>query len=215
MNTDMIAYYRERAKEYEKLYYKPERQEVLKQAANILQEIFNGMSLLEIACGTGFWTDKVAATAKSITATDINEAVLNIAQTKTYKPATVNFECRDMYSVDGIAYDGLFGGFIWSHIRLEEVSAFVSTMNKHVEKGGTIVFMDNIYVEGSNSPITRTDARGNTYQTRTLENGAQYEVLKNFPTKEYLINLIKGEADEIKYYNLEYYWILEYKTRAK
>jgi SAM-dependent methyltransferase len=213
MNSDMVEYYRERAKEYEKLYYKPERQEVLQNAANILQEIFQSIDVLEIACGTGYWTEKIATTARSITATDINEAVLDIAKDKTYTPAAVSFERRDMYSSDGKAYNGLFGGFIWSHIKLEEVNAFIIVMNSRVRAGGTVVFMDNIYVEGSNSPISRTDSAGNTYQTRTLENGAQYEVLKNFPTEEFLISMLKDTAEELTYYNLGYYWIVKYRAK--
>lgn len=39
MNTDLVLYYKDRAEEYEKIYSKPERQEDLKSAATILQEI--------------------------------------------------------------------------------------------------------------------------------------------------------------------------------
>jgi hypothetical protein len=37
MNKDLVEYYKERAKEYELIYAKPERQEDLKKAAEILQ----------------------------------------------------------------------------------------------------------------------------------------------------------------------------------
>lgn len=60
MNTDIISYYKDRAKEYEKKYSKPERQEDLKSIATILQEIFADKQVLEIACGTGYWTEKIA-----------------------------------------------------------------------------------------------------------------------------------------------------------
>ena len=42
--------------------------------------------------------------------------------------------------------------------------------------------LDNKYVKGSSTPISRTDAHGNTYQTRPLKDGSTHEVLKNFPS---------------------------------
>ena len=44
-----------------------------------------------------------------------------------------------------------------------------------------MLIVDNRYVEGSNSRVTREDEQGNTYQRRQLDNGAEFEVLKNFP----------------------------------
>lgn len=46
MNKDMVAYYRERAEEYEKKYIKPERQDDLVSATVRLQEIFAGKEVL-------------------------------------------------------------------------------------------------------------------------------------------------------------------------
>jgi ubiquinone/menaquinone biosynthesis C-methylase UbiE len=60
MNTDIVSYYKGRSKEYERIYSKPERQEDLKSATTILQEIFAGKQVLEIACETGYWTEKIA-----------------------------------------------------------------------------------------------------------------------------------------------------------
>lgn len=214
MNTDLVAYYKERAKEYEKLYYKPERQERLQKATTILQQIFADTDLLEIACGTGYWTEKIAASARSITATDINEAVLEVARAKTYTPATVCFDSRDMYALEKNCYNALFGGFIWSHIKLEELPAFINTVDNYIEPGGTIVFMDNIYVAGSNLPVTETDSMGNTYQTRRLEDGSEHRVLKNFPAEELIRNMIRPYAAETEYYDMEYYWMVRYTKRS-
>jgi ubiquinone/menaquinone biosynthesis C-methylase UbiE len=89
MNSDLVSYYKDRAKEYEKLYSKPERQEDLKNSATILQEIFADKQVIEIACGTGYWTEKIAATATSIFATDINESVIDIAKKKDFSSKQV------------------------------------------------------------------------------------------------------------------------------
>ena len=58
------------------------------------------------------------------------------------------------------------------------------------------MFLDNNYVEGSSTPIARRDSDGNTFQKRTLEDGAEFEVLKNFPTGTELCASVNGTADD-------------------
>lgn len=211
MNTDMISYYKDRAVEYEKIYTKPERQADLLKATEILQSFFTGKDVMEIACGTGYWTERIATVANSILATDINEAVLNIARLKTYTNATVEFNAADMYTLPpNKKYQSLFGGFIWSHVKLQELDLFVNTINRLVPPGSTIVFMDNNYVTGSSLPVASKDELGNTYQLRNLENGTTHSVIKNFPSEKFIRNVLNGKATEIEFINLEYYWILKY-----
>ncbi len=216
MNTNLISYYRDRANEYEKIYAKPERQGDLKSAATILQELFADKQVLEIACGTGYWTEKIAERASSMLATDINETVIEIAKQKDFSNKHVSFEIADIYHFpDHKKFESLFGGFIWSHILLQDLDKFLSTVNSLVAPGGTVVFMDNHFVEGSNHPITKQDDQGNTYQTRKLEDNSTHLVLKNFPTEIFLRDTLKDMADDFQFFNLEYYWIICYTTKAK
>lgn len=187
MNDNLIKYYQDRAAEYDKIYAKRERQHDLQQAATLLQALFKAKDVLEIACGTGYWTERIAHTARSITATDINEAVLDIARHKTYNHTALNFVQADIYKLDtGKKYESLFGGFIWSHIPLQELGRFIETVNAQVKDAGLVVMMDNIYVEGSNHPIAHTDEYGNTFQDRKLGDGSVHRVLKNFPSADFL-----------------------------
>lgn len=213
MNADIISYYKDRASEYEKIYQKPERQEELALAEQFLQSEFSGAEILEIACGTGFWTERIAVTDRKILATDINDPVIEIAKTKNYPLANVDFQILDIFNFSSaIQHENLFGGFIWSHIKLGELNNFIDSIHSAVEPGGTVVFMDNNYVAGSSVPITQEDEFGNTYQTRTLKNGTLHKVLKNFPTEIFIRQLLAGKASDIAFVNLKHYWILKYKT---
>lgn len=215
MNTNLVSYYKDRAKEYEKIYSKPERQPDLNRATTILQEIFAGKQVLEIACGTGYWTDKIAKTAASVFATDINETVIEVAKKKDLSGKQVSFGIADIYNFsDRNKYETLFGGFIWSHILLQDLDKFLTTVNSLVSPGGTVVFMDNKFVEGSNHPITKTDETGNSFQTRKLEDNTMHLVLKNFPTELFLRQKLKDFSDELKFFNLTYYWIICYTTKT-
>lgn len=211
MNKDLVTYYNDRAFEYEKIYLKPERQEDLIVATAVLQKIFTGNNVLEIACGTGFWTEKITQTANAVLATDINQAVLELAQQKTYPKNNVTFKIEDIYTMSGdTKYDSLFGGFIWSHIKLQDIDNFLAIVKNTVVPGGTIVFMDNNFVESSNHPITSTDIDGNTFQTRKLDNGTTHLVLKNFPTEDFLRTKLSGIATRFEFINLKYFWILTF-----
>lgn len=126
MNTDLVSYYKDRAKEYEKIYSKPERQDELLLAGQILQEIFCNKDVFEIACGTGYWTEKVSKTAHSILVTDVNESVIEIAKSKKYSPAIAEFQIEDIFNfTNADKHESLFGGFIWSHLIMQDLPNFI------------------------------------------------------------------------------------------
>jgi len=212
MNKDMILYYQERAKEYERIYTKPERQEDIKLAAETLKHYFAGKEVLEIACGTGFWTQFIAETAKSVFATDINDTVIDIARAKGL-PKNVQFHVADMYKNHGKQFEELFGGFIFSHILKQDRKIFFEKIRGLISEKGQIVLMDNRYVEGSNHPITETDEIGNTFQTRSLDDGSVHKVLKNFPEEDELRSLVKSFADDVRYVGSEFFWILAFRLK--
>jgi ubiquinone/menaquinone biosynthesis C-methylase UbiE len=214
MNPNLVSYYRDRAREYENIYSKPERQNDLQRFASILREEFSGKKVLEIACGTGYWTEIIAKSAESVFATDINEAVIEIARQKDYTGSKVTFGVADLFNFNpGDTFECVFGGFIWSHIYKQNLDRFLKTVNNLVIPGGRVVFTDNNFVECSNHPITETDNLGNTFQTRKLENGSIHRVLKNFPTESFLKELLTDIATDIQYTNLTYYWIVSYRTK--
>jgi 2-polyprenyl-3-methyl-5-hydroxy-6-metoxy-1,4-benzoquinol methylase len=216
MNTDLIAYYKDRAKEYENIYLKPERQDEIKTTTTLLQNLFADKTVFEIACGTGFWTEKIAETATSVFATDINKSVIEVAEQKSYSKKNVTFDLADIFDLSiKTKYESLFGGFIWSHIKLQDLDKFINAINNSILPGSTVVFMDNNFVEGSNHPITKTDIDGNTFQTRKLADSTTHLVLKNFPTESFLRKKFADVVTDLKLINLKYYWVLTYKTRTE
>ncbi len=102
MNSGIVLYYRERAREYERIYSKPKRQTDLLLAVQILENAFADKDVFEIACGTGYWTEKISVTAKKVLATDINKTVIEIAKSKKYSPAKVYFQTTDIFNLTNI-----------------------------------------------------------------------------------------------------------------
>jgi SAM-dependent methyltransferase len=213
-DVSLIDYYAKRANEYEQIYEKPERQKDLAKLKELFQETCAGQDILEIACGTGYWTQAISQTAKSITATDFNEEVLQIARAKKYG-CKVSFQKADAFNLS-FPQNNFTAGLAaawWSHLRKSEITKFLFQFHRQFSSGALMVFMDNRFVAGSNTPISRTDGEGNTYQLRKLENGNEYEVLKNFPDEKEAKRILADSAIEICWADLQYYWLLTYKLK--
>jgi SAM-dependent methyltransferase len=202
-------YYAERAAEYDEVYRKPERQADLAQLRRLLPPLVAGKRVLEVAAGTGYWTQVLSATAAAITATDLNAETIAIAAQRDYGPARVRMQTADAYRLDAVPgdFDLVFCGFWWSHVRRADIPRFLAGVRERTGPGTGLMLLDNRYVPGSNHPVTRTGPDGDTYQLRELTDGRSYEVLKNFPDRQQLEADLAGAAVGLTWTELEYYWL--------
>ena len=217
MNGSLLEYYGKRAVEYEQVYAKPERQPELAGLTLLLQGLLAGHDVLELACGTGYWTAGIAPVARSVVATDVSPEVLELASQKSYPAGRVRLELADAYAPERIGgrFTAAFAGFWWSHVPRQELPRFLGPLHRRLRSGARVVLCDNRYVEGSSTPVSRTDAAGNTYQRRVLRNGAAYEVLKNFPSPGELDRILGWHgATDIALTELTYYWCVTYRVGA-
>jgi demethylmenaquinone methyltransferase/2-methoxy-6-polyprenyl-1,4-benzoquinol methylase len=207
---ELRTYYGKRAQEYERIYDKPERQAELAWLRERIPKLFARRSVLEVACGTGYWTQYIAPAAKHVYASDINEPVLEIAREKPIAPGKVTFVKGDALTLESLpdGCDAAFAGFWWSHVAKADIARFVENLARKLAPGATVAILDNSYAEGSSTPISRHDADGNTYQMRTLANGERHEVLKNFPSSLELAEAVRPVAREATLESLTYYWLL-------
>ncbi len=215
IEASMVSYYAARAQEYERIYHKPERQQDLRRLRGFAERMFEAAHVFEVACGTGYWTEVLARTATSVLATDINEEVLAVARSKPIDSSKVIFRQEDAYALKVLPrkFDAGFAGFWWSHIPRARLQSFLNGFHRVLAPGARVVFVDNAYVEGSSTAISRVDDRGDTYQMRRLDDGSQHEVLKNFPSEPALRAAVEGMAANVQVEFLQYYWILSYRLR--
>ena len=90
----MQSYYADRAPEYDSIYAKPERQADLRLIEAWLPEVFRGRAVLEIACGTGHWTQLIAPVASEVVALDASPETMQIAKERV-PPGKVEFVVGD------------------------------------------------------------------------------------------------------------------------
>src|ERR1700687_1968580 len=128
-------YYAKRASQYEQVYEKPERQHELEWLRGRIPELFRNRTVLEVACGTGYWTQFIARKAARVYACDINEAVLEIAREKPIAAGRVSFFKADAVTLEGVPgdCDAAFAGFWWSHVKKSELAQFVANLAASVQ----------------------------------------------------------------------------------
>jgi len=210
LESELIDYYRRRAAEYEAIYAKPERQGDLDFLSRHIPERLGTGRVLEIACGTGYWTGPIARTACAVVATDFAEEPMQIARSKLYERGNVAFEVADAYALPESlgSFSAAFAGFWWSHVPRERIGGFVASLHARLEPGARVLLLDNRYVAGNSTPVVEVDAAGNTYQLRTLADGSRFRVLKNYPGASELRDLL---GPTLAYVELDYYWLAEYR----
>ncbi len=214
--ADLARYYACRAAEYDRIYARPERQADLRAIAAVLPAEFADRRVLEIACGTGWWTPHGARDARHWLATDLNPETLAIARTKPL-PDCVRFaeaDAHDLRTVGAGHFDAAFAGFWWSHVAVQQLPEWLGHLHARLMPGAHVVFIDNLYVEGSSTPVHRRDEHGNSFQLRRLEDGSTHEVLKNFPQRDEAEAMLGPVATGVRWSNWEHYWVLAYDLRS-
>jgi demethylmenaquinone methyltransferase/2-methoxy-6-polyprenyl-1,4-benzoquinol methylase len=214
LKSALETYYSRRASEYEKIYEKPERQDDLKLLKRLVKDFLQNKSVLEIACGTGYWTKIISNAAHSIVAIDSSKEVLDIAKLKSYQISNVKFFNDDALSLSKIenTFSASYCGFWLSHIHRKNIEPFITNLHTKLKPGSVVVMIDNNFVEGSSTPVSRKDEEGNTYQLRKLEDGSEHEVLKNFYLEDELKNIFKNCSSNFEIINLKHYWMIKYNV---
>jgi hypothetical protein len=126
----------------------------------------------------------------------------------------VRFERADAFELARVqgSFDAAFAGFWWSHVQRADLPRFLAGLHERLVPGARVAFLDNRFVEGSSTPIARTDDAGNTYQLRPLDDGTVHEVLKNFPPPAELEAAVAGVAEDVRVLELPHYWCLSYRV---
>jgi ubiquinone/menaquinone biosynthesis C-methylase UbiE len=211
----MHDYYAARAPEYDRVYLKPERQADLREIRQWLPTVFRGKSILEVACGTGYWTQYLAPVAESVMALDASPETLQIARSRS-ATGHVEFVIGDAYKLPAVAagFQCAFAGFWFSHVPKSRIREFLIGLHRALIPGAKVVFLDNRFVEGSSTPISEQDDEGNTYQVRRLDDGSRHRVLKNFPSQVELTRSLEGLGADFKFHEWKYFWAIEYAVAA-
>jgi demethylmenaquinone methyltransferase/2-methoxy-6-polyprenyl-1,4-benzoquinol methylase len=214
-HTGLAGYYARRAAEYERIYAKPERQADLRWLRERVAGLLAGRDVLEVACGTGYWTELIAAVATSIHATDLNEETLTLARARPFPRGNATFAVQDAYTQASMpaAWDAGFAGLWLSHVDLARMPEFVDALHSHLVPGAIVVAFDERDDPTRTVRGMRVDAAtGNRYEARRLENGERYEIVKNFVDAPRLRRALARRARNLQYDDLGRFWIATWEA---
>jgi ubiquinone/menaquinone biosynthesis C-methylase UbiE len=131
----------------------PERQADLRSMERWVTQAFIGASVLEIACGTGHWTQFISQVAVRLTALDSAAETIEIAKRRVAE-GKVEFVLGDAYSVPPLAgtFNAAFAGFWFSHVPVGRRREFLLGLNAVLQPNAKVVLLDNRFVPGTAAP---------------------------------------------------------------
>jgi demethylmenaquinone methyltransferase/2-methoxy-6-polyprenyl-1,4-benzoquinol methylase len=216
MTTEMTRYYAERAAEYDRIYDIPGWQDGLAELRRQIAARFAGRRVLEVACGTGHWTQELARVAASVHGSDVNDETLALARARPWPRGNVTFERRDAYapSASGRRFDAGFAGLWLSHVDLARMAEFLDAFHSHLVPGAVVLAFDERDRPRRPLAASRVDAAGNRYEMRTLANGTRFEIVKNFLEEARLRALLGPRATGFTYSALGAFWAAGWEVAA-
>ena len=207
------AYYSARADEYDLgLHHKPEREPEVAALSDLIRHSLAGKRVLDVACGTGQWTRYIAQFASRVVGVDSSAEVLRVA--RSGEPLqNVHFVQGDAYRLGEElgCFDAAFAGFWLSHVPRSRYQSFFEGLSCRLLPGGLALIIDNGPSHVVGSPIVERDKEGNTFQRRTLRDGSEHYILKNFPDQSELVAAVAGFSHNQRFMAMEHFWAFTYE----
>jgi demethylmenaquinone methyltransferase/2-methoxy-6-polyprenyl-1,4-benzoquinol methylase len=173
--AEQMAYYKAGAAEYDLPYAEYED---LQKLLNAVDDLPIAGDVLELACGTGQWTPRLAARAHSVTAVDASPEVLALARARTAAP-TVQFLEADLFEWQPPRrYDTVFFAFWLSHVPPKRLPDFWNTVAAALAPGGKAIFIDDGPAAAAHEEVIADQSV--PAALRRLDDGSQYRIVKVF-----------------------------------
>ncbi len=206
MNSDIlqeqVQYYRERASEYDEWFFRQGRYDrgeehrqqwfsEVSEVEAVLRDPMPSGDVLELACGTGLWTQHLAPFATRLIALDASPEVIALNQQRV-RSAFVEYVVADLFNwAPNQQFDFVFFGFWLSHVPMEQFAPFWQMVKGALKPNGRIFFVDSLFTQESTA---RNHAALNKegYLERKLNDGRTYRVVKIFYEPAQLQELLQS-----------------------
>ncbi len=185
------AYYRVRAGEYDEWFLRQGRydhgpefrarwEREVEEVRGVLTRFRPAGRVLELACGTGWWTEQLVRWADELTAVDASAEVLALNAARVADPKVRRVQA-DLFAwtPDG-GYDVVFFSFWLSHVPPERFDAFWTMVRGALNPGGRVFFVDSLRTELSTANDHVLPAEDDVVAERKLNDGSRYSIYKIF-----------------------------------
>ncbi len=202
-----IEYYSARAPEYDEWFYRQglydhgeAQKRQWEREAQIVRDQLLGAGrfaqVLELAPGTGIWTQELVKIGERVTAIDASAEMIAINRAKV-RSDRVDYQLADIFRWQPqIQYDMVFFGFWLSHVPADRLSGFLTTVHRALKPGGRLFLVDSQKAEQSTSAEQDIETRDDL-QKRILNDGRQFEIVKIYYDPAALTRTLRAHSFEI------------------
>jgi demethylmenaquinone methyltransferase/2-methoxy-6-polyprenyl-1,4-benzoquinol methylase len=187
-----MQYYRARAGEYDEWFLRNGRYdrgaelntrwfEEVQQVVRALNAFRPAGDVLELACGTGLWTVRLAEVATHVTAVDASPEVLALNQDRVKSPR-ITYVQADLFGWNppAHAFDVVFFSFWLSHVPPDRFDSFWQKVRRALRPGGRFFFIDSQREPTSTAVDHHLPESAATTLRRRLNDGREFEIVKVF-----------------------------------
>lgn len=198
-------YYRRRAGEYDETAY-GDVSAARARIGRLVGLMQPTGAVLEIACGTGLWTEALAGVADTVIALDVAPEAVAIARRRVGS-ANVRFEVADIFSWTTAArFDVIFFSAWLSHVPMSRFEQFWQLLRELLTERGRVLFVDEpigrdkeTYLPGDQEIVERR-----------LNDGSTFRIVKNFIDPDRLERQLRGLGWDSRIRRDESAWVWVY-----
>lgn len=186
------TYYDERAGEYDNFWFRrgsyaldePLASQWAMDAATTMGEVerFADGDVLELACGTGIFTDVLRRRANIVDALDASPAMLALNAERTAGATNVTYAQADLFDwLPTRRYDRIFFGFWLSHVPDDLFETFWESVRGALAPGGEVLFVDSMPYRAKQGVVAPADSdTAVRTEQRTLDDGRTFRIVKRY-----------------------------------
>ncbi len=191
---EQIEYYRARATEYDDWFFRRGRYdrgedatrrwfEQVHEVRTTLRNLpLDGKSVLELAPGTGIWTEELVDRASHLTAVDASREMLDLNRERLGERAgKVTYITADLFEwIPRLEFDAVVLCFWISHVPADILESFLTRVARALVPGGLVFFVDTRKEHTSTASDHVLPLDDVETMTRRLDDGREFVIYKNF-----------------------------------
>ncbi len=136
--------------------------------------------MLELACGTGLFTRRLAPRVSRLTAVDVSGAVIEINADRVGDPSVHYFQADVFRWEPYRRYDHIFFGFFLSHVPPHMLETLWQRLGRWLAPGGRVSFCDDApgFDGRASNPGEAVEHGPEWLHRRRLHDGREFTIVK-------------------------------------
>lgn len=217
--AEQLTYYRERAAEYDEWWERrgrydrgPVANDRWRAEIAEVRGVFDTLELngevLELAAGTGYWTQILATRASRVTVLDGSAEMLAMNRGRLGEAAArVEYSEVNLFDWEPTRrWDGVVFCFWISHVPRDRIDAFFATCRRASVKGGPLFFLDGQKVPESTATDHVLPDEDSEVMVRRLNDGREFRIVKNFYPPEEVVEAAMAAGFELEVHRTPTYF---------